>query len=72
MRQCATDIVAIALKASQDIREDRFVVGARHAIGRTRRDDRGGERAQIADLFGGKAMFLHEIVLSRTGWRDAA
>ena len=50
-----------------------LVVGAGHVIGRARRDDRAGQRAEVADLFGGEVVrSACRCALSRTDWRGAA
>ena len=70
--QCATNIVAVTLKASENVTEDQIVVSAGHAIGLARRDDRASQRAQVAGLFGGEVGVWHLVALSRTDRRGAA
>ena len=59
MRQGTNDVVAVALQAAEDIVEYPVVVGSRHIIDRARRNDRAGQRVQVADLFGGEVIGCH-------------
>src|SRR3974390_970556 len=59
MRQRLPHIVTVALEVAQDVAEDALVVRTGHAIGGALGDDHAGQRAEVADLFGGKIRVWH-------------